>query len=94
MQKALALVRKQSAKIGVSMALTALSLFGVVQISNAATDVPSATSTLATIMGIIITTTVNLATTIFTTYWPYILIIGVILGLIHWFKKLVSAGHK
>lgn len=56
--------------------------------------VPSATTTLDTIMGIIITTTVSLATTIFTTYWPYILVVGVIVGLIAVFKRLVNAGHK
>jgi hypothetical protein len=57
-------------------------------------DVPTATSTLSTIMGVIISTTVSLATTIFTTYWPYILVIGVIIGLIAWFKRLVHSGHK
>jgi len=76
---------------GVSLA--ALALF-VLLTNGVSAAVPSATSTLDTIMGIIITTTVSLATTIFTIYWPYILVIGVILGLIVYFKQLVSAGHK
>lgn len=73
--------------------LAALALF-VLLTNGVSAAVPSATSTLDTIMGIIITTTVSLATTIFTTYWPYILVIGVIIGLITYFKRLVSAGHK
>lgn len=77
------------------LALPALVVGGLVLASNGVSAaVPSATTTLDTIMGIIITTTVSLATTIFTTYWPYILIIGVITGLIVVFKRLVSAGHK
>lgn len=55
---------------------------------------PSATSTLATIMTSVINTTVSLATEIFTTYWPYILVIGIITSLIVWFKKLAHAGTK
>jgi hypothetical protein len=53
---------------------------------------PSATSTLDSIMGVIISTTVSLATTIFTTYWPYVLIFGVIAGLVGLFAKFVHLG--
>jgi hypothetical protein len=82
-------------KIGIASTLALGVIVGLgAGLVNAATDVPSATSTLASIMGIIITTTVSLATTIFTTYWPYILVIGVIIGLIAWFKRLIAVGHK
>lgn len=53
---------------------------------------PSATSTLATIMGSVVSTTVDIATTVFTTYWPYVLIIGVIAGLIGVFARLTHLG--
>lgn len=72
------------------MALTAF----IVSATSAFAEIPDATTTLSTIMGVIIGTTVSLATTIFTTYWPYILVIGVIIGLIAWFKRLVHSGHK
>ena len=55
---------------------------------------PSATSTLATIGGVIVNTVVDLATVIFTTYWPYILVFGVIISLALWGKRLISAGHR
>jgi hypothetical protein len=53
---------------------------------------PSATSTLDSIMGVVVNTTVSLATTIFTTYWPYILIIGIIGALVGAFAKLAHLG--
>jgi len=56
---------------------------------------PSATTTLDTIMTVIIDTTVSLATTIFTNYWPYILVFGVITGLIAIFGRFLHIGkHK
>lgn len=53
---------------------------------------PTATSTLATIMSSIVDTTVSLATTVFTTYWPYVLVIGIIAGLIGVFSRLTHLG--
>jgi len=53
---------------------------------------PTASSTLASIMGTIVSTTVDLATTVFTTYWPYVLIVGIISGLIVVFTKLTHLG--
>ena len=55
---------------------------------------PSATSTLDSIMTVIINTTVGLATTIFTDYWPYILVFGVISGLIAVFARFIHIGKK
>lgn len=80
-------------KKNLSLLAFALAAF-VVSATSVFAEVPDATSTLSTIMGVIIGTTVSLATTIFTTYWPYILVIGVIIGLIAWFKRLVHSGHK
>jgi hypothetical protein len=54
----------------------------------------AATSTLATIGGSIVSTVVDLATTVFTDYWPYILVAGVIVALAAGLKKLVFAGTK
>jgi len=53
---------------------------------------PSATSTLATIMTSIVNTTVSLTTTIFTEYWPYVLIIGVIGALVGVFARFAHLG--
>ena len=66
----------------------------IVSAASVFADVPSASSTMDTIMGVIITTTVDLATSIFTTYWPYILVFGAIVGLIGVFKKFVHQGTK
>lgn len=55
---------------------------------------PNPVEVLNTIMNVIINTTVSLAITIFTTYWPYILVIGAIIGLITYFKRLTGASHK
>lgn len=43
---------------------------------------PSATSTLDTLGGAIITTTISFVTTVITTYWPFILVFIVLSGLI------------
>ena len=53
---------------------------------------PSASSTLSTIMTVIVDTTVAFATTVFTTYWPYVLVVIIISGLIGVFYKLVHLG--
>lgn len=55
---------------------------------------PSATSTLSTLGTVIINTMVDLATVVFTTYWPYFLVIGVLVGLVVLAKRLVHIGHK
>jgi hypothetical protein len=55
---------------------------------------PSATSTLDTLGGSIVSTTVNLATTVIETYWPYILVVGVITALAVALKKFVFVGAK
>lgn len=55
---------------------------------------PSATDTLESIMTVIINTTVSLATTIFTDYWPYILVFGVIAGLVGVFSRFIHRGGK
>jgi len=55
---------------------------------------PSATSTLDTLGGVIITTMVDLATTIFTTYWPYFLVGGVLIGLVYLAKRIVGMGRR
>jgi hypothetical protein len=53
---------------------------------------PTATATLATLMGVIVTTTVDLATTLFTTYWPYVLVFGVIVGLVKLFQRFIHSS--
>ena len=55
---------------------------------------PSATSTLATLGGVIITTIVDLATTVFTTYWPYFLVVGVLVSLVGLGYRLLRIGHR
>lgn len=64
----------------------------VLSAANVFAAVPTATSTLATIMESVINTTVGLVTTIFETYWPYILIIGVISGLVAAFVRFTHIG--
>ena len=53
---------------------------------------PTASSTLADIMTVVVSSTVDLATTVFTTYWPYVLVIGIIGGLIGVFARLTHLG--
>jgi hypothetical protein len=58
---------------------------------------PSASSTLATVMGSVVTTTVDLVTTVITTYWPYILVIGILGALVAVFTRfahLGTGGHR
>ena len=55
---------------------------------------PTATSTLANLGTVIINTGVDLATIIFTTYWPYILVFGVLISLAFWVKRVIGFGHK
>lgn len=54
----------------------------------------SATGTLATIGGSILGTTIDFATTIFTTYWPFILSFGVLLGLLKFGEKFLTSAKK
>lgn len=54
---------------------------------------PSATSTLATLGGVIITTIVDLATVVFTTYWPYFLVVGVLVGLVALGYRVLRIGR-
>jgi phage-related minor tail protein len=61
----------------------------ILSASGVGAAAPSATDTLDTIMTVIINTTVSLATTIFTNYWPYILVFGVITGLIVVFSRFL-----
>lgn len=55
---------------------------------------PTASSTLATLGTVIVNTVVDLATVIFTTYWPYILVFGVIISLAIWGKRLIGVAHR
>lgn len=55
---------------------------------------PSATTTLATLGGVIINTMVDLATVVFTTYWPYFLVGGILIGLVFLAKRLVRIGGR
>lgn len=54
--------------------------------------VPSASSTLDTIMETVVNTTVSLVTIVFTTYWPYVLIVGIISGLVGLFVRFAHLG--
>lgn len=58
---------------------------------------PTATDTLASIMGSVVTTSVSLLTTVITTYWPYVLVFGILAALIGLFTKFAHLGtgrHK
>jgi hypothetical protein len=54
----------------------------------------TATSTLTLIMDSVITTTVDTAEDIFTNYWPFILIFGIIAGLVAFFSKFINRTTK
>lgn len=43
---------------------------------------PTATSTLNTLGEVIVNTTISFVTTVFTTYWPYVLLVIVLGGII------------
>jgi hypothetical protein len=66
----------------------------VVSAASVSAAVPTATSTLDTLMTIIIGTTVDLATVIFTTYWPYILIFGIIASIVAVAVHFLKVGTK
>lgn len=53
---------------------------------------PTATSTLSTVMTSVVNTVVSLTTTVITEYWPYILVIGLISALVAKFSGLVHVG--
>lgn len=55
-------------------------------------DVPTATSTLDTLGGVIINTVVSFATTVFTTYWPYALLAIVLSAVIGIGYRIVHLG--
>lgn len=55
---------------------------------------PSATSTLSTLATVVVNTGVDLATVIFQTYWPYVLVFGVLISIAVWIKRAVHMGHK
>lgn len=55
---------------------------------------PSAITTLSTLGNVVITTGIDVATTIFQTYWPYVLVIGVLLTLAIWVKRVVRMGRR
>lgn len=80
---------KKILKVG----LPVLGVGGAVLASNATyAAVPSATSTLDTLAGSIINTGVSLATTVITTYWPYILVFGILTAIIAIFVKFSHLG--
>ena len=56
---------------------------------------PTATSTLATLGETIVNTTVEFVTTVFSTYWPYVLLVIVLGGLIGLMYRLthISTGR-
>lgn len=56
-----------------------------------------ASSTLATLMDSIISTSVNFATIIITTYWPYVIVFGILSAMIALFMRFAHLGsgrHK
>lgn len=59
---------------------------------NANAAVPTASSTLDTIMETVVNTTVDLVTVVFTTYWPYVLVIAIISGLVGLFTRFAKIG--
>jgi hypothetical protein len=84
------MMKKISKCLGGLSAVALALLVGV----SANAQVESATSTLDSIMSTIISTTVGLATTIFTTYWPYVLVFGIIAGLVGVFARFLKIGGK
>lgn len=53
---------------------------------------PTASATLDTLGGTIINTSVSLATTVITTYWPYILVFAVLSALIALGSRFAHLG--
>lgn len=51
-----------------------------------------ASTTLATLMGSIVDTSVAFATTVITTYWPYVLVFGIVSALIALFARFAHLG--
>jgi hypothetical protein len=55
---------------------------------------PTATDTLSTLGTVVINTGSSVATTVFTTYWPYILVFGVLLTLAIFVKRVIKVGRR
>jgi hypothetical protein len=55
---------------------------------------PSAVATLSTLGTVVINTGISVATTIFTTYWPYVLVFGVLLSLAIFVKRTIKMGRR
>ncbi len=55
---------------------------------------PTATATLSTLAGVVINTGVSVATTIFTDYWPYVLVFGVLISLVFWVRRVIGFGRR
>jgi hypothetical protein len=55
---------------------------------------PTAAATLATLAGVVINKGVEVATTVFTTYWPYVLVFGVLISLAFWVKRVIGFGRR
>lgn len=68
-----------------AFALSATSIFA---------QTPTATSTMDTIMSSIINTVVELVVKVFSQYWPYVLIFGIIAGLVGVFARFAHLGSK
>lgn len=83
-----------SAKNKVISYLGSLTLALTLGVSAFAAD---ASSTLATLMTSIIDTSVNFATIIITTYWPYVIVFGILSAMIALFMRFAHLGsgrHK
>lgn len=75
------------------MSLAVLGMFGMAQASLAA---PSSTpeEVLDSVVGSGIDTSVSLVQTVVTTYFPYILVFGIIVALFVWIKRFATTGTK
>lgn len=54
----------------------------------------TATGTLASLMDVVIGTTVDFATILFTTYWPYLLVFGIVAGIVGVAYKFITGSMK
>ena len=76
--------------------LLSLSIMGLFGFASAGLCAPSSTPTevLDTVVGSGIDTTVSLVQTVVTTYFPYILVFGVIVAIFVWLKRFATTGTK
>lgn len=83
-------------KIYKQLSVFSLAVMGMLGLASAGLCAPSSTPTevLDAVVGSGIDTSVSLVQTVVTSYFPYILVFGIIVALFVWIKRFATTGTK